>query len=88
MYEHSTSGGFDEGLKRARGLYRGRATDSGKRGDPHSIPAITRPQARPQMIDNMRDGLVPQGPGAVERGSVAGGLEVADALVAPRGGIF
>src|SRR5712691_2278219 len=30
--EHSTSGDLDEGLKRARGDYRGRLTDSGKRG--------------------------------------------------------
>jgi hypothetical protein len=52
---HSTSGDLDEGLKRARGDYRGRATDSGQRGEAHYIPAVARPQAQPQMINNMRD---------------------------------
>ena len=36
------------GLKQ-RGDYRGRATDSGKRGGAQSIPAVARPQAQPQM---------------------------------------
>src|SRR5260370_41556194 len=41
-HEHSTSGGLDEGLKRARGEYRGRGTDSGKRGGAHGIPRGAR----------------------------------------------
>ena len=36
------------GLKQ-RENYRGRATDSGKRGEPKCIPAVARPQAQPQM---------------------------------------
>ncbi len=36
------------GLKQ-RGDYRGRATDSGKRGETKCIPAVARPQARLQM---------------------------------------
>jgi hypothetical protein len=36
------------GLKQ-RGDYRGRATDSGKRGETQCIPGVARPQARPQM---------------------------------------